>query len=391
MKILLVDDEREEREGISWLIKKYKYPLEIVQAANGKEALQCIEKYKIDILFTDVKMPVMNGLELAKEVYKRWPEIKIIIYSAYGEFDYAKQALEANAVSYLLKPIEIEEFQKLMVSVIQAINDDNKKDELKQNAEIQNRKNLFYKIFNRAHIAADDREKVNQILFEQSNTGCKLLDVEFAENFFEEHEELFTHFLKMYMGKNVLYFNMYPNEAYLLVQEKKYLTGNQLEEQAEKLLMDLHKETHSEAVMIISNLIDNDAKLEEQLVKIHKIQSEIFGYDNQIIRVKSYYSETEYYASEVESAGKKLEQAFASMDLELIKKQNELLKKTILSLDKVSKLYLQNILYSIIKSLYDKSPKIKMEEVLASSERMFRAKNAKTMLEIYGESIDKML
>ena len=55
MKILLVDDEREEREGISWLIKKYKYPLEIVQAANGKEALQCIEKYKIDILFTDVK------------------------------------------------------------------------------------------------------------------------------------------------------------------------------------------------------------------------------------------------------------------------------------------------------------------------------------------------
>ena len=110
-----------------------------------------------------------------------------------------------------------------MVSVIQAINDDNKKDELKQNAEIQNRKNLFYKIFNRAHIAADDREKVNQILFEQSNTGCKLLDVEFAENFFEEHEELFTHFLKMYMGKNVLYFNMYPNEAYLLVQEKKYL------------------------------------------------------------------------------------------------------------------------------------------------------------------------
>ena len=320
MKILLVDDEREEREGISWLIKKYKYPLEIVQAANGKEALQCIEKYKIDILFTDVKMPVMNGLELAKEVYKRWPEIKIIIYSAYGEFDYAKQALEANAVSYLLKPIEIEEFQKLMVSVIQAINDDNKKDELKQNAEIQNRKNLFYKIFNRAHIAADDREKVNQILFEQSNTGCKLLDVEFAENFFEEHEELFTHFLKMYMGKNVLYFNMYPNEAYLLVQEKKYLTGNQLEEQAEKLLMDLHKETHSEAVMIISDLIDNDAKLEEQLVKIHKIQSEIFGYDNQIIRVKSYYSETEYYASDVESAGKKLEQAFAAMDLELIKK-----------------------------------------------------------------------
>ena len=49
MKILLVDDEREEREGISWLIEKYKYPLEIMQAANGKEALKCIENHKIDI------------------------------------------------------------------------------------------------------------------------------------------------------------------------------------------------------------------------------------------------------------------------------------------------------------------------------------------------------
>ena len=49
IKILLVDDEREEREGISWLIEKYEYPLEIMQASNGKEALQCIEKTKIDI------------------------------------------------------------------------------------------------------------------------------------------------------------------------------------------------------------------------------------------------------------------------------------------------------------------------------------------------------
>ena len=97
---------------------------------------------------------------------------------------------------------------------------------------------------------------------------------------------------------------MYPNEAYLLVQEKSILLETSWKSRQKKLLMDLHKETHSEAVMIISDLIDNDAKLEEQLVKIHKIQSEIFGYDNQIIRVKSYYSETEYYASDVESAGK---------------------------------------------------------------------------------------
>ena len=130
IKILLVDDEREEREGVSWLIEKYQYPLEIMQASNGKEALQWIEKTKIDILFTDVKMPIMNGLELAKKVYETKPEIKIIIFSAYGEFSYAKQALEANAVSYLLKPIEIEEFQKVMVSVIESVQKENEEGEI---------------------------------------------------------------------------------------------------------------------------------------------------------------------------------------------------------------------------------------------------------------------
>ena len=120
-RIVLVDDEREEREGIAYLIGKYGYPLQITYAGNGKEALNYIYHHEVDILFTDVKMPVMDGLELAKLVYEYDPEIKIIIFSAYGEFEYAKQALEANAVSYLLKPIELDEFQKLMTNVLHTI------------------------------------------------------------------------------------------------------------------------------------------------------------------------------------------------------------------------------------------------------------------------------
>ena len=87
MRILLVDDEREEREGISFLIEKFHYPLEIFQASSGKEALDILEKNKIDILFTDVKMPVMSGLELAKRVREKDKDIKIIIFSAYAEFE----------------------------------------------------------------------------------------------------------------------------------------------------------------------------------------------------------------------------------------------------------------------------------------------------------------
>ena len=129
MKILLVDDEREEREGIAYLIQKFRYPLEVVQAASGKEALEILQNQEIDILFTDVKMPVMSGLELARKVRETDKTIKIIIFSAYAEFEYAKQAIEMNALRYLLKPIEIDEFKELMDDVLSSLEETQRLDQ----------------------------------------------------------------------------------------------------------------------------------------------------------------------------------------------------------------------------------------------------------------------
>ena len=69
-KILIVDDESIEREGISFLIEKYKLPLEVAQATNGKTALEYMRTHPIDILLTDVKMPQMDGLELARHTFE---------------------------------------------------------------------------------------------------------------------------------------------------------------------------------------------------------------------------------------------------------------------------------------------------------------------------------
>ena len=120
MKILLVDDEKIERQGIKFLIQKFQIPLIVEEANNGKKAWEYIERNNdIDILLTDVKMPHMDGLELAKKVNQLNPNIVIIIFSAYGEFDYAKKACQVNAVNYLLKPIEIDEFQEVMGHVME--------------------------------------------------------------------------------------------------------------------------------------------------------------------------------------------------------------------------------------------------------------------------------
>lgn len=116
--ILIVDDEPIERNGIKSLIKRFQYDLTIVEAENGEQALEIINRGAIDILFTDIKMPFMNGLELAEQARKCNPLLEIVIYSAYGEFDYARKAIEVKAVNYLLKPLVIDQFNRTMTDII---------------------------------------------------------------------------------------------------------------------------------------------------------------------------------------------------------------------------------------------------------------------------------
>ena len=77
-KILIVDDESIEREGISFLIEKYKLPLEVAQATNGKTALEYMRTHPIDILLTDVKMPQMDGLEPVSYTHLTLPTIILV-------------------------------------------------------------------------------------------------------------------------------------------------------------------------------------------------------------------------------------------------------------------------------------------------------------------------
>ena len=221
LKILLVDDEREEREGIAYLIKKYGYPLAVSEAQNGKKALEYMEMHPVDILFTDVKMPMMNGLELAREVNKSYPDTKIIIFSAYGEFDYAKQALEANAVNYLLKPIEIDEFKKVMEDLLRSIQEERNQREERRQEDWQNRQNVLYKILTGAHLKTEERERAGMDLF-SGGTCFRIVHVEFLDNFFETREEIFLNFVKMYLGEKTEYINLFQNESCLLIRERKY-------------------------------------------------------------------------------------------------------------------------------------------------------------------------
>jgi two-component system, response regulator YesN len=391
LRILLVDDEREEREGISFLIKKYNFPLTVLQASNGREALKYIQEQSIDILFTDVKMPIMNGLDLAKTVYEYNPAIKIIIYSAYSEFDYAKQALSANAVGYLLKPIEIDEFKKLMNEVIISVNEAKESHKRKQEDEEQYRKNLFYKLFYSARIEPEEEERISKYIFSKMYSACTILNIEFITNFLEEQEEVFINYISMYLGKQSVYVKLYPNEAYLLVPKSRELSGLSLDQQLKKLIRDLNMREDNELLIVNSTSVTSIQELQEQLQCIKSIKNKIFGYGNRIIETNDYFHDDEHYVSDVEMIRKEVIKAIEEENAEHILQYCNQLIILIQSLHNLSKLYTQNLFYSIIKAIYDKMPKVEYEQVLVSAEQLFHARDPQSVIKDFESSLKAML
>lgn len=114
-KILLVDDEEEVRMSMVKKIDWGSIGFQVVaEADNGQDALEKLETLEPDVVLTDIRMPYMDGLELASKMKQRFPLIKIIIFSGYDEFEYAKQAIASNVSEYILKPIDASELNKIL-------------------------------------------------------------------------------------------------------------------------------------------------------------------------------------------------------------------------------------------------------------------------------------
>ena len=104
MSIMVVDDEEIVRESLYHWFKKYGHIVET--AASGFEALDKLKKYPFQLLFVDIKMPEMDGIELLEKVKTEYPDTLVIIITAYGSIESAVKAMRIGASDYLLKPFK---------------------------------------------------------------------------------------------------------------------------------------------------------------------------------------------------------------------------------------------------------------------------------------------
>lgn len=118
MRILIVEDDFVVRQGICLSLEWEKYELSIcADASNGKLGLELAERLHPDIIITDIRMPIMDGLEFTEKVLNILPDVKIIILSGYDDFSYAQKALRLGVNDYLLKPVDADELLKCVCDV----------------------------------------------------------------------------------------------------------------------------------------------------------------------------------------------------------------------------------------------------------------------------------
>lgn len=132
-KVMIADDEPFVREGLSLLIdwKDLGYELTGVYS-DGKELLDAIESGQPDLVILDIRMPILTGLEAAKIIYEKWPEIYVILLTAHAEFQYAKEAIEYQVKKYIIKTNVIDDLAASLPAVAETLSEEKGERESKE-------------------------------------------------------------------------------------------------------------------------------------------------------------------------------------------------------------------------------------------------------------------
>ena len=215
MRVLIVDDEKLEREGLKYLLSQENWENEIYEAANGKQAMEVLRTKSVDLLLTDIKMPHMDGLELSGLAKKENESLRIIIFSGHNDFSFAQEAIRYGVSDYILKPVNPDSFHEVIERAYQEIEKDRDKEdkELKEKNFLQQYFLQNYIYSGNKEILEDARELIDLTVW--NTWHCAML-LEMGKNFFDSDEEKFAEDLRKEFPGAFFYLNLNGKQSLLL-------------------------------------------------------------------------------------------------------------------------------------------------------------------------------
>ena len=383
MNILIADDEKIEREGIRYLLSLEKGERRIFEAANGKQAMQILRTENIDMILTDIKMPVMDGLELARRAKELFPEIRIVIFSGYNDFTFAQEAIRYGVTDYILKPVDPDNFHEIIEKAEKNIRDR----QAEENREIR-RQNFLQQYFLQNYLYSGKKEILEKAgefvdLDKWNGWHCAIL-IETDTAFFDTAEENFPGELQKELRRVFFYLNLNERQSLLLFQDVycDYLLV------AKHLYTFLKRNYMVRIYLAVSRKFDGCECLPEILGQLEQQMEEKFYHPEKHI-FSCEEEELKMVAGEVQDSQlmQMISEDISRKDTEQLWKHFECLKEKYSSNTQFSAMYIKFVFSNVIQELFQENQFADEHRLEQEIDRLYSCGNIMDILKVTEDNI----
>ncbi len=383
MNILIADDEKIEREGIRYLLSLEKGERRIFEAANGKQAMQILRTENIDMILTDIKMPVMDGLELARRAKELFPEIRIVIFSGYNDFTFAQEAIRYGVTDYILKPVDPDNFHEIIEKAEKNI----RERQAEENREIR-RQNFLQQYFLQNYLYSGKKEILEKAgefvdLDKWNGWHCAIL-IETDTAFFDTAEENFPGELQKELRRVFFYLNLNERQSLLLFQDVycDYLLV------ANHLYTFLKRNYMVRIYLSVSRKFDGCECLPEILGQLEQQMEEKFYHPEKHI-FSCEEEELKMVAGEVQDSQlmQMISEDISRKDTEQLWKHFECLKEKYSSNTQFSAMYIKFVFSNVIQELFQENQFADEHRLEQEIDRLYSCGNIMDILKVTEDNI----
>lgn len=383
VKMLIVDDERLEREGVKYLLSQEEGQRQIFEASNGKEALQILREEEIDLLLTDIKMPHMDGLALTEKAKEMKPKLQVVIFSGYSDFTFAQKAMRFGVTEYVLKPVDPENFHEILRKAEKEIS--HQKEKVKQEKQEQD---FLQQYFLENYLYTGNKEILEK--------GRSLVDLSQWEEwrcavmlqsdgaFFDQVEENFSELLKKEVRRNFFYLDLNSRQALLFF--KDVYCDYQLV--ANHIYTFLKRNYRDRFYLAVSRKFEGSGSLPE-----------IMGQLEQQMEEKFYHPEKHIYSNEEEhlqmAVGEVQDSRLMQMisedisrkDAEQLRKHFSMLREKYLDNTQYSAMYIKFVFSNVIQELFQENQFSGERRLEKEIDRLYNCRNIMEIMEVTEDNI----
>ena len=382
-RVLVVDDEKLEREGIRFLLSMEEGEWEIYEAANGKLALNELRKHPVDLMLTDIKMPHMDGLELSKKAREEYPDLEIIIFSGYGDFAFAQEAIRYGVTDYVLKPVDPDRFH----DTIQKIQKEIASRKNKEQQSIKE-KSFLQQYFLQSYLYSGDRERLKEAegivdfaIWEQWH--CAIL-IESDESFFDSASDEVPLEIQAELRRSFFYLNLNGRQSlllfkdvycdYTLVAKNVYSLLKRLHPARFHLAVSRHFDGYRELPGIMEQL---EQQMEE---KFYHPEKHVFSNEDDVLKL----SVGEVQDSQIMQM---ISEDITRKDTDQLRKHFACLKEKYHDNTQYSAMYIKFVFSNVIQELFQENQFSGERRLEHEIERLYNCRNIMEILEVTEDNI----